>query len=263
MKSGHHLALSLSRELWNEMLQAALPVKLAGEAFSLRSTARQAVKKLGIRRRVAGLLEDGETPEVVLRARDRAREVWIRRKPWIYRRINELIRVEGHWRVDLDHIGTELIYGDQKISADAYLRGVAEGTVFLLRENIELPFVIERRVGASVALGDIRYDAGHRAVIGSIQDLGVHIGDNAVLQLLSRLAEYGLEQQLPRVNPIPILKRDQVEEMVKPMGGPLKMQMGVEDLELEINSEEMTLRVRFGFTRAQITDKDLPEQPPL
>jgi len=256
MKNGHHLALSLSGELWNELLQAALPVKLAGDEFSLRKTARSAVKQLGIRQRVAGLLEDGETPEVVLRARDRAKDVWTRRKPGIYRRINEIVRVEGTWRVDLDHIGTELTYGDQSVSADAYLRGVAEGTIFLLRENVELPFVIERRIGASVALGDIGYDAGHRAVIGSVQDLGVHIGDNAVLQLLARLAEYGLEQQLPRVNPIPILKRDQVEEMVAPMGGPLKMAMGVEDLELEITADEMTLRVRFGFTRAQLTDKE-------
>ena len=257
MKSGHHMALSLSGELWNELLQAALPVKLAGEDFSLRQSARAAVKQLGIRQRVAGLLEDGDTPEVVLRARDRAREVWVRRKPGLYRRINQVVRIEGTWRVDLDHIGTELTYGKQRVSADAYLRGIAEGTIYLLKENIELPFQIERRVGASVSLADIGYDPGHRAIIGSVQDLGVHIGDNAVFQLLGRLAEYGLEQQLPRVNPVPILKREQVEEMVAPMGGPLKMQMGVEDLELEINEDEMTLKVRFGFTRAQLTDKDL------
>jgi len=254
MKSGHHLALTLSGELWNELLQAALPVNLAGDEFSLRKSARQAVKQLGIRRRVGGLLEDGEAPEVVLRARDRARAVWSRRKPGLYRRINQVVRIEGSWKVDLDHIGTELTYGDQRVTADAYLRGVAEGTLYLLRENVELPFVIERRIGATVALGDIAYDPGHRAVIGSVQDLGVHIGDNAVFQLLARLAEYGLEQQLPRVNPVPILKRDQVEEMVAPMGGPLKMSMGVEDLELEITEDEMTLRVRFGFTRAQITE---------
>jgi len=262
MKSGHHLALSLSGELWNELLQAALPVKLAGDEFSLRKSARQAVKQLGIRRRVAGLLEDGDPPEVVLRARDRARAVWTRRKPGLYRRVNQIIRIEGTWQVDLDHIGTEVTYGDQRVSADAYLRGVAEGTLYLLKENVELPFVIERRIGASVALGDIAYDPGHRAVIGSVQDLGVHIGDNAVFQLLARLAEYGLEQQLPRVNPVPILKRDQVEEMVGPMGGPLKMSMGVEDLELDITEDEMTLRVRFGFTRAQLTDQENPADHP-
>ncbi len=253
--AGHHLSLSLSRELWNELLAAALPVKLAGERFDLARNARSALRQLGVRQRVAGLLEDSRTPAALVRAKDRAKELWIQRRPGVYRRLNDLVRVDGEWRVELDDLGTELRYSKQKVAADAYVRGVAEGTVFLLRENVEFPFRIERRLGASVALGDIQYDPGHRAVIGSVQDLGVFIGDNAVLQLLSRLAEYALEQQLPRVNPVPILKRDQVEEMVGPMGGALKMQLGVEDLELEISEDDLTLKVKFGFTRAQLTDK--------
>ena len=73
------------------------------------------------------------------------------------------------------------------------------------------------------------------------------------------MAEYGLEQQLPRVNPLPILRRAQVQDMVGPMGGPLKMQMGVEDLELEINDSELSLKVRFGFTRKQLTTEAINE----
>lgn len=255
MASGPHLSLSLSRELWNELLAAALPVKLAGDSFELARGARSLVRQLGVRERVAGLLEDRRAPAALVRAKDRAKAVWVRRKPGVYRRLNELVRVEGEWRVELDHLGTELRYSKQTVAADAYVKGTAEGTIFLLKENVELPFRLERRVGASVALGDIRYDPGHRAVIGSVQDLGVYIGDNAVLQLLSRLAEVALEQQLPKVNPVPILKRDQVEEMVGPMGGPLKMQLGVEDLELEITETDMTLKIRFGFSRAQLTDR--------
>ena len=60
------------------------------------------------------------------------------------------------------------------------------------------------------------------------------------------------------MNPVPILKRDQVEDMVGPVGGPLKMKMGVEDLELVITDDEMTLRVKFGFTQAQLTDSANP-----
>ena len=138
---------------------------------------------------------------------------------------------------------------------DAWVKGVAEGTIFLLRENVELPFVIERRVGASVTLKDIHYSDGDRAVIGSLGDLAVHIGDQAAVQLVARLAEYLLEQQLPRVNPVPILKRQQVEDLVAPAGSALKMQMGVEDLVLIIDEEDMTLKVRFGFSQLQLTDK--------
>jgi hypothetical protein len=261
--SAPHLSLSLSRELWSEMLAAALPIKLAGESFDLARNARQLVRQLGMRERVAGLLEDRSPPAALVRAKDRLKSVWTQRKPGLYRRLNSLVRIEGTWQVDLDTIGTDLRYSRQKVTADAYVRGVARGTVYLLRENLEFPFHLERRLGASVALGNIHYDPGHRAIIGSIEDLGVYVGDGALLQLMARLAEKGLEQQLPRVNPVPILRRDQVEDMVGPMGGPLKMQLGVEDLDLEITEQDLTLKIRFGFTRAQLTDRrmsagDLP-----
>lgn len=252
----HHLALSLSRELWQELLRAALPVRLAEGDLDLASNARRVLKQLAVRERVAGLLEDRDPPATMVRVKDRAKALWNDRKAGVYRRANHLVRIEGTWRVELDSLGTDLKYGDQQVGADAFVKGVAEGTVYLMKENVEFPFLIEKRLGASVALKEIHYDPGHRAVIGSVKDLGIFLGDGAVLQLLSRLAEYGLEQQLPRVNPVPILKRDQVEEMVGPMGGPLKMKMGVEDLELVINDEEMSLKVRFGFTQAQLTDSE-------
>jgi len=261
MAGSHHLSLSLSRELWNELLAAALPVKLAGETLRLSSGARAVARQLGVRRRVSGLLEDRRAPRALSRVKDRAMSAWTERKGGVYRRLNELVRVEGEWRVELDDFGTELTYGAQKVSANAYVRGIAEGTFFLLRENVELPFRLERRVGASVALGNIHYDPGHRAVIGSVQDLGVFIGDSAVMQLLSRLAEVALAQQLDRVNPIPILRQEQVQEMVGPMGGAMKMQLGVEDLELVIDEDDMTLNVRFGFGRAKLTDRSAVGEP--
>jgi hypothetical protein len=259
--SSHHLSLSLSRELWEELLGAALPVKLAGERFSVTHDLKRGIKSLGVRQRVAGLLEQREAPQALLAVRDRARRVWHDRRSGVYRRVNDLVRIEGTWKVELDNLGSQLTYGHQRVGADAFVRGVGEGTIYLLRENVELPFRIERRLGASVALGDIRYDPGHEAVIGTLQDLGVYIGDNAVLQLLARLAEYGLEQQLPRVNPLPILKREQVQEMVGPMGGALKMQMGVQDLELEINDDDLVLKVRFGFTRKALPDHEAEPEP--
>ncbi|MEZ4235685.1 MAG: hypothetical protein R3F59_05885 [Myxococcota bacterium] len=252
-----HLTLSLSRDLWNELLGAALPVRLAGDRFDITRNARQLVRSLGVRQRVAGLLEDRRPPAALVRAKDRAKALWVQRRPGLYRRLNHIVRIEGDWKVELDQIGTEITLSHQKFTADAYVRGVAEGTIYLLRENVELPFRIERRLGASVALGDIRYDPGHRAVIGSIQDLEVYVGDNAVLQLLSRAAEYALQQQMPRVNPIPLLRRAQVEDMVGPMGGSLNMQLGVEDLDLEITEADMTLKIRFGFTRAQLPDHQM------
>lgn len=249
-----HLQLSLSRELWNELLRAALPVSLSGGRFDLLRNARRALLQTGVRERVAGLLED-RAPKPLVLARDRARALWQRRRAGVVRRVDEVVRVEGEWKVELDALGTELRYGPQRVGADAYLRATASGTLFLLRKNVEIPFLFEKRVGASVTLGDIRYDPGHKAVIGSLRDLEVFLGEGVLLQLLSRAAEKGLEGRLSEAVAVPILKREQVEDLVGPMGGPLKLKMGVEDLELEITEHDMTLKVRFGFTQNLITDR--------
>lgn len=56
------------------------------------------------------------------------------------------------------------------------------------------------------------------------------------------------------VNPVPILRREQVADMVGSMGGALRVKMGVEDLELLVDEHDMTLRVRFGFAHRQLED---------
>lgn len=252
---GYHLSLNLSRELWQELLASALPVELQKGQLDITRNAKDLVKQLGVRERVAGLLTDRQAPAALVRVKNRAKREWHKRRDGVYRRISDLVRVEGTWRVELDDLGTELRYGQQQVTADAFVKGIAEGTIFLLQENVELPFVVERRLGASVTLKDIHYSEGDSAVIGSLGDLAVHIGDQAAVQLVARLAEYLLEQQLPRVNPVPILKRQQVEDLVKPAGGALRTQMSVDDLVLLIDEEDMTLKVRFGFSQLQLTDQ--------
>ncbi len=256
MAAAPHMTLSLSRELWNELLSAALPIKLAHGEMDLASLTRGAVKQLGVRKRVVGLLEDQRTPTAIRKVSDRARLVWRKRRSSVLDPLSRVIRIEGTWRVELDDLGTELGYGRQRVEADAYVKGVAEGTVAFLREDMSFPFVLERRLGASVALADIQYDADKQAIIGSLQDLGLYVGDHALLQLLARLGETALEQQLPRVSPVTLLERDRVQEMVGPMGGALKMQMGVEEIDLEIDQHDLKLKIRFGFTRAQLTEQE-------
>jgi len=256
MRHGHHLSLSLSRELWEDLLSAALPVQFYGGPFDVVNNTRSLVRQLQVRERVAGLLEDRRPPPVVVRATERARELWHRRREGVFRRVNDAIRIDGTYQVVLDDMGSRFRYGPQRVSADAFLKGTAQGTIYLLRENLEIPFVIERRLGVSLTLGSIRYDSGEQAVIGSLQDLALHLGDHAALQLLARLGEFLLEQQLPRVGNIPILRRAQVEEMVAGLGGSLKMKMGVETLELEVTEEDLTLSVKFGFAHKQLEDQD-------
>lgn len=246
MADRHHLALSLSRELWSELLEAALPVRIAGQPIDVTRQVRGVVRRLRVRDRVRGLIEDRRSPEVLRQVR----ELWHARRDEIFERIDEVVRIEGEWQVDLDAFGTELVYGRQKVRANAYVRAVLEGRVHLLRDNVQVPFRLERRVGASVALGDIRYDNARQAVVGRLQDFALDLAeDNQLMQVLSTGVGLLLEQQLPRTDPVTILRRGQVEEMVGPMGGSLQMRLGVDDLDLVVDEGQMTLRVRFGFAR--------------
>ncbi|MEO0600527.1 MAG: hypothetical protein AAF211_03770, partial [Myxococcota bacterium] len=201
-----HLSLSLSRDLWNELLAAALPVRIAGQSIDVTRQVRQIVGQLRVRERVRGLIEDRRSPQVLRRVR----ELWHERRDELFDRIDEVVRIEGEWQVQLDAFGTELRYGRQRVKADAYVTGVLEGTVHVLADNVEIPFRLERRVGASVALGDIHYDADHKAVIGRLQDFTIDLSeDNVLLQTLAQGVGMLLDQQLPRAQPVTILRRGQ------------------------------------------------------
>jgi hypothetical protein len=255
MRTGYHLSLSLSRELWSDLLAAALPISVYENRFSLTENARAAVRQLHVRDRVVGLLEDRRTPAAIARVGERARTLWRNRAGRVEKRVQQAIRVEGSVRVELDDMGSRFRYGRQRVAADAYVNGAVEGTVFFLNNQIEIPFAFRKRVGVSLTLGNIHYDGARKAVIGSFQEPALHLGDRTVAQLLSRLGELLLEQQLARVSPVPILGRDQVQDMVSGLGGSLRMQMGVEHMDLEVTESDLTLSVRFGFTHAQIEEQ--------
>jgi hypothetical protein len=163
-----------------------------------------------------------------------------------------VVAIRGTWKVELDDAGTGFEYGDNRIGANAWLKGTAEGTVWLMRENVEVPFVISRRIGARIALDDVHYSDAHRAVVGTLRDLGLNVGDNVIAELLARVGERLLEQQVMGVNPVPILRREQVDELVGPMVSPLNMNMAVEELRLEVTGQDLTLKLKFGFTHRQL-----------
>ena len=174
--------------------------------------------------------------------------VWRRRRKSVYRRVNEVIEVDGTWRLELDEVGTKFKYGKSKVGAKACLKGVAEAQIRLLKKNIEVPFCLEKKVAVSMNLKEIHYDEREEAVIGSLGDLALHVGDHTVMQLLAKLGESLLERQLQEhTKPVPLIKKAQVEDLVKPLGGSLQTEMGVEAIALDINDDMMQLKLRFGF----------------
>ncbi len=248
----YHLSLSIGKALWDDLAGAALPVTVKTGAFDLGRLVYQGVRQLEVKEKVVALLEDRQPPEVVQRARRRAGDLWQSRRGQVYKVIDQIVHVEGDWKVEIDREGTTFHYAPQKLGVDAHVKAVATGRALLLGRNLELPFTLEKRIGAACYLGDIRFDKNSQAIVGTVADPSIDLGEHVVLRLLNELGTYVLRQQTGRFDQVPILKKAQVEELVSPAGGPLRLKMGVEDVALEINEEAATLKVRFGFTQKQI-----------
>ena len=255
MSADFHLSLSIGKVLWDDLVRAALPLKVADGAFELNQLLRQGAQQLQVRQRVTALLEDKAPSEGVNRARKRLGRYWDRMRPQLSTVFKEAVEITGDWRVEVDEKGTEFHYAPQKIGLDAHVKLVMEGKAYFLKQNLELPFTIEKRIGAACHLGDIRFDKVQNAIVGTVQNPAIDLGDHAILKLANELVAKLLEQQVTRFSSVPILPKTQLEEMVAPAGGPLKMSMGIDDVRIEVDTDVMTLKVTFGFSQVQITDK--------
>ncbi len=247
-----HLSLSIRKELWDHLLGAALPVKLASGAFDAVKDLRRVVRSLEVKERVQGLLEDRSPPEMVVRAQKRAVSIWHDRKDQVKALVEDLVRVSGEWKVQIERDGSEFRYGQQELGLQATIKLLMEGQAVLLSESVQLPFTLEKQAAAALNLRNIRFDREQGALVGDLEGFTVDLGEHVLLQLLGRVAEMAMEKQLPRVSPLRILARDQIEQLVGPMGGSLKLNMGVEELALDVDEDNVTLKVRFGFTQRQI-----------
>jgi hypothetical protein len=257
---GFHFSISLGKALFNELLGAALPVEIKKGSFDLVQNARDIAHQLQVKEKVAGLLTDSNPEGALVKVKDRAADLWGQRREDVYQVINDLVRVEGEWKLELDRNGSELMYGQQAVGAEAHVKLTADGKATLLRENIELPFKFEKRIGAEAWLKEIRYDQGKEAIVADLKDVGLKLGENIVFRLANDLIHKLLEEQVTKVNPVPILPKSQLDGMLAPVAeSPLKLQMDVETMVLEVNEDQIALKVRFGFTQLQITDKAGPD----
>lgn len=253
LRDHYHLSLSIGKALWDDLVTAALPYKVADGEFDLGKLVYQGVKQLQVKEKVVALIEDQNPPPAVVAVKDRAAELWHQRREQVYRLLNEVLKVEGDWRVQIDQDGTEFHYAPQRIGVDAHARLTVNGKIHLLRNNVQVPFTLEKRLGATAHLADIRYDKDQRAIVGNVTDPSVDLGEHVVMRLLKQGADYLINQQLESYKVVPLLKKDQLDEMLAPAGGPLKLKMGIDEVGVEVSDSELTLRVRFGFTQLQLT----------
>ena len=250
--SDYHLSLSIGKALWNDLVGGALPLQVSEGAFDLGKAIYKGVKQLQVRQKVSNLIEENGGSPAVIKAKSRVSELWSQNKKQVYKVIDELVHVEGNWNVQIDRKGTDFHYGHQKIGVDAHVKAVVSGNLILLKNNLAIPFEIEKRLGASCHLGNIRFDKDSNAVMGTVQEPAIHLGESTILQLVSEAANKLLEQQVERFDKLPLIKKDQLDEMLTPAGGSLKLQMSIEDVRIEVSEQDLSLKVRFGFKHPQL-----------
>ena len=102
---GYHLKFTIGKALWNDLFSVGLPFKIGDGTFDMLESVRAGIKKLEVKEKVRGLLEDREVPEVVQRGRVLARGVWGNRREQVYQMINDFVRVQGDWKVEVDKDG--------------------------------------------------------------------------------------------------------------------------------------------------------------
>ena len=249
----YHLSLSIGKALWDDLVGAALPLKVKDGTFDLGKVVVSGMKQLGVRQRVRGLLEDRTPPAPLVRVKDRAAQLWADHRDELYQVVNEMFRVEGDWSIEVDKEGTEFHYAPQKIGVDAHIKATITGTAYLIRDSVEIPFTIEKRLGAAAHMGNIRYDKDKRAVVGDVEDPFIDLGDGMILSALSQVGAQLLAKQTDRFAATPLIKKGQLEDMVAPAGGPLKLKMGIDDVRIDVSDSELQLKVRFAFNQPQLT----------
>ena len=251
--SDYHLSLSIGKGLWNDLVGAALPMSVANGDFDLARSIYQGTKQLQVRKRVTALLENHADKPSVHKIRSKVSEKWQKHRKQVYHSIDQMFRMEGDWTLEVDNEGTDFHYNNQKIGVDAHIKGRIVGKLFLLNNNIELPFTVEKRLGATCHLGNIHFDERKNAVVGTVQDPAIDLGEHIVLKLLNEGLGKVLIQQVDKMESISLIQKSQLNEMLTP-AGPLSMH--IEDVRIEVTEEEMSLKVKFGFAQKQLSNKN-------
>jgi hypothetical protein len=253
MTDGYHFSFSLGRSLFSDLLGTALPVSVKKGEFELADGIRQFMSQLQVRDKVAGLLEDRGEQSRLVKVKDKALSLWDDRREQVLSFFEEMVKVEGEWELEVDQQGTEFHFGNQTIGAEASFKLSAKGTARLLKDNLELPFDLSKRIGAEVHLRDIEYDPETGRIVGYMRGLSLKLGDHPLWRLVEDASGKLIDQQADRFNPVPILQSAQIEGLLEPAANALNMSMEIDDLALDVGPEYMTLKVRFGFGQQQLT----------
>ncbi len=259
LPSGYHISLSISQDLWTDLLAEALPFQVGEGDWDLVEGGRKLLE--AAESQVKGLLAPveeqlDEAPVIGSPAGKSARASFrglLRAgRNFASRRVKNNVKVMGKWRARVSRDGSEFVYSDDAVTLDARAVFEVEGTALLFGEQFEVPFTLSRHLDATASLTQVVFDRNRKQLEGSIEGVSLSLGDSLPLRLLKVLGERVIATQVDKINPVPLIPGSTLQNMVTPGDGPLKLNAGIDDIYVGISGQDLTLSVRFEFQGSHV-----------
>lgn len=249
LPSGYHLSLSISQDLWTDLLGQALPIQVGEGDFDVIDTGRKLLS--AAETQVKGLLapveERVEAAPIGRTVSGGVRGVLRRGRSFASRRVKKNLKVMGKWRARVSRDGSQFTYAEAAVTLDARAVFEVEGRALLFGEQFEIPFTISRNVDATASLGHVVFDRSRKQLEGNLEAVSLSLGESLPLRILKVVGERLIAKQVERVNPLPLIPGSTLQNMITPGDGPLKLSAGIDDLHVGISGQDLTLSVRFDF----------------
>ena len=254
LPDGYHMSLSISQQLWSDLLGEALPIEAGSGDFDLVEQGRKLLH--AAEDQVRGLLTSveeriDEAPVLgnptVKSVRGRVRRLARRGRRGTSRRLRESFKVQGRWRAHVSRDGSRFSYHAGGVTLDARAVIELDGTALLFGEQFEIPFTISRHLDGTASVNEVSFNREAKRLEGRLGEVSLSLGNSLPLRLLKIIGDRLLEQQVEKLNPLPLIPGSSLEQMITPGQGPLRFSAGIDDLQLGINENDLTLSVRFAF----------------
>lgn len=254
LPDGYHLSLSISQALWADLLGQALPIQVAKGGFDLVDQGRKLLHTA--EDQVKGLLTTtmdklDEAPVIgsqpVRNARGRIRSLARKGRDVASQRFRQAVKIEGDWKANVSRDGSTFRYHEGGVTLDARAVFAVEGKAILLQDRFEIPFTLAKDLKATASLNEVGFHKDRKQLEGKLGDVSVTLGESLPLRLLKVLADRLIDRQIDKMKPLKLIPASALEGMLSPSEGPLKFSAGIEDLNVGINENDLTLSVRFEF----------------
>ncbi len=254
LPDGYHMSLSISQQLWADLLGEALPIQAGSGEFDLLEQGRKLLHAAEdqVKGLITGVEERMDEAPVlgnpaVKTARSRVRGLARRGRRGASRRLQESFKVRGRWRAHVSRDGSRFSYHNGGVTLDARAVFELDGTALLFGEQFEIPFTVSRHLDGTASIDEVVFNRDVKRLEGQLANVSLSLGDSLPLRILKLVGDRLLEKQAGKLNPLPLIPGASLEQMVSPSQGPLRFTAGIEDLHLGINENDLTLSVRFAF----------------